>query len=91
MLNILCLKKEDIKTSKCGFNYVITVNDNFQLNLTKDALDELFNDINAIDSMGGYYEKIGEHEGQPVYQYKSARFNETVEYNEPKGTCDIQQ
>jgi hypothetical protein len=70
MINIICLTKDDIKTSKLGFNYRVQVNESLELNFTKEALDELFNDVKAIDERGGYYEKIGEHEGQPVYKFK---------------------
>ena len=45
---VITLDKDDIKTSKNGFNYVITSGGLFEITLTPKALEEINNDIATI-------------------------------------------
>jgi len=48
MLTILKLEKEDIKTSKIGLNIRISIDEKTEIVFSREALDELINDYEAI-------------------------------------------
>ena len=48
MKQVICLEKNDIKTSPIGLNFCINVNDEFAISLTPDAIEELWKDYQSI-------------------------------------------
>lgn len=48
MLQILTVTKSDIKTNKIGDHINVALSDTMHLNFTRDALDELIADYEAI-------------------------------------------
>lgn len=43
------IDKEDINTSKIGYNFMINCTDGIDIVFTREALDELINDYKALD------------------------------------------
>ena len=61
---ILIVTKEDINTTLCGLNYVVTAENGMILNFTKEAIEELHKDMIAAD--GDFKEK---HEGKTQQEF----------------------
>lgn len=51
MKQVICLDKEDIKTSIIGNNFWINVTDELSISFTPDALDELLRDYESLKKL----------------------------------------
>jgi hypothetical protein len=49
MTIIICITKADVHTQPIGLNYQISLPGNLFINFTKEAIEELYNDMVAID------------------------------------------
>jgi hypothetical protein len=52
MTIIFCVTKEDINTHKVGNNYSIATQSGININFTKEAIEELYNDMLGLDEIG---------------------------------------
>jgi hypothetical protein len=51
MTIVLLITKEDISTHQMGLHYQIKTQNGIELNFTKEAIEELYEDMRAIDLM----------------------------------------